>query len=286
MKHYSLSPANFGDYRDFLISRFEEIQQKNKRFSLQACANRAKISKSLLQFLFQKKRHVGLDKIPALARSLKLSADEEYFVCLMLCKSSSRNPEVQAHFEGILNRIRHQYVRVEAAEPASSTAAEKALYLNVLFMIFQTLVRLPGFQEDVGWIMENLKLPELNPEIVRTALGEVERLGFVKRDTSGRLTAGEEALWRPDPYDPSGQSVFTACAEALAELMKAPDRYRPSVYMSMALSFDEEHLLAAEKRMIELHHELVSLSIQSKNPSAVAFIGNFFLTVARLKMKN
>ena len=282
MDHYSLEPANFTDYRDFLRSRVQMLQLENKSFSLQACATRSKVSKSLLQFLFQKKRHLGLDKLPNLAKSLKLNTDEEYFVCLMLCKCSSRNPVIQSHFEKILDRIRNQYIKVESARPVLSQNSEKKLYLNSMLMILQDFLRLKGFQEDAGWIAENLNLSGVEPDYIAEMLVELQKLPSIKRDAEGRLVANEESLWQPDPYDPSGQSVFTAAAEAVAQMMKTPAVYKPSVYMSMALAFDEEQLMAAEKFMIEVHHELSRLAAISVGPTAIAYVGNFFLTVARL----
>lgn len=283
MGHYLLEPANFSDYRDFLKARFDRVREGNKKFSLQACASRAKISKSLLQFIFTKKRHIGLDKIPGLAKSLKLTSDEEYFVCLMVCKSVSRNAEIQSHFEGILNRLRHQYVKVAAAEPVNSRSNDKRLYESHLMMNMQTLIRLPDFQEDIGWIRRALQIPDLDETVIRAVLDELVRSGFVERGEDGRLVANPESLWRPDPFDPSGHSVYRAAAQSVADLLTTKGAFRPSVYMSMSLAMDEKNLLEAEKFMIEVHHKLFALSKASVHPTAVAFIGNFMLTVARLK---
>lgn len=283
MTEYTLAPANFKDYRDFLKSRFELIQEKNKRFSLQACANQSKISKSLLQFLFQKKRHLSLDKIPVLARSLKLSADEESYVYLMLCYGSAKSPEVKTHFEQVMSRIRNQHIVASKLPLPLSAKNEKDLYLNSFYMILQKLIRLPDFREDPLWIFNNLKIPDLKLEQIEKVLQDLVDLGHAKRDASGRLTITEETLWRPDHYDPTGQKVFTRGAETAAHLMQTPNVYKPAVYMSMTLAFDEENLSRAEKFMIEVHHTLAALSKKSKEPTAVSFIGNFFLTVFRLK---
>lgn len=285
MQQYSLEPANFPDYRDFFKHRFESLRSQNKHFSLQSCAKRAKISKSLLQFLLQKKRHISLDKIPDIARCLKLNLDEEYFVYLQLCKNSSRNPVVQAHFEKIMDRIRHEYVVLDEELTAFSSDNEKPLYLNSLLMILRSLVRLPDFQEDAKWIAANAHIPWADEGQIQSALDELEKKGFATRDSAGRLQPKEETLWRPDPYDPTGQSVSTVSAETVARFMKFPQLYRPSVYSTSSLSFDEENLLAVEKLMIEMHHKLMALSAASKRPTAVAYIGNFFLTVVRLGKK-
>lgn len=148
MIEYTLEPANFADYREFLKFRFETLKKNNPKFSINACAQKSKISKSLLQFIFRKKRHVSLDRFPNLAQALKLSSDEEYFVYLMICKDSSSNKEVKIHFEKILGRLRHESVRVDVKSPAENSQNFKSLYLDYLFMIIQTLTRLPEFKED------------------------------------------------------------------------------------------------------------------------------------------
>ena len=118
---YSLEPANFSDYRDFLKHRFETLQTKrSKSFSLLNCARRSKLSKSHLQFLFKKKRHLSLDKFHDLAKTLHLSKDEEYFIYLLICKNSGKSAHVKEHFEKILSRIRHETVITEIAAPAVS----------------------------------------------------------------------------------------------------------------------------------------------------------------------
>jgi len=221
--------------------------------------------------------------MPSLAKALKLSSEEEYFIYLMICKNASRNPTIQTYFEKILSRIRHESVKVTSAEPENSVTNDKNLYLNSLFMILQTLIRLKGFQEDVSWIKENLKIANLSEQKIQKTLVELEKQNFIFRDEHGKLNAKAESLWRPDPYDPSGQKVYTKAAESIAELMQTPDVYRPSVYMSMSLAMDEENLLKAEKLMINVHHQLLALSKSSKQPNAVVQVGNFLLAVARLK---
>lgn len=286
LNNCTLEPANFHDYRDFLKHRFESIKESNKRFSLLACSQRSKISKALLQFLFLKKRHISLDKFPALAKTLKLSADEEYFVYLLICKNSNSNPVIKNHFEQILSRIRHSYVQVEAASPPLSNRSEKSLYQNYLLMVLQTLVRLEEFQEDPQWILENLNIKNLDEETVKTALETLEKNDYLYRDENKKLKPHPTTLWRPDPFDPDGHGVYRRAAESVAELLKHPDIYRPSVYMAMSLAMDEKNLLAAEKYMIEVHHHLNALAKASTNPTSVVYIGNFLLALARLKPKN
>jgi uncharacterized protein (TIGR02147 family) len=282
MQNYTLEPANFSDYRDFLKHRFENLKEKNKNFSLQNCAQKSKISKSLLQFLFNKKRHISLDKIPGLAKTLKLTNDEEYFVYLLVCKNASQNPAIKTHFESILARIRHEHVQTSVAEPVRADANSKSLYQDSLFMNLQTLTKLDGFDEDPNWILENLQIKNLTKEKITATLKELEDLGFLFRDENQKLKAKPAGLWRPDPYDPTGMKVYQKAAASIAELLENPG-YRPSVYMAMSLGMDEENLLKAEKYMIEVHHHLSNLAKESKSKTSLVYIGNFLLTLARLK---
>ncbi len=282
-KMYSLEPANFNDYRDFLKYRYENIKRDSSRYSLAACARRAKISKSLLQFILKKQRHLALDRMPSLAKALKMTPDEEYFTYLLVCKNSSQNAAIQDHFEKILDRIRHEYVNVGPAEPERSTKNEKQLYLNSLFMILQAMVRLPDFREDISWIKANLLFPDLTEDKIEKGLEDLEKLRFIWRGEDGKLQAHKDALFRPDPYDPDGQRIFTKGAADIAELMRTPKVYRPSVYMTMSLGLDEENLLKAEKLMIEVHHQLSALASMSLHPTSVVQVGNFLMTLVRLK---
>lgn len=281
MLEYTLEPANYKDYRDFLKTRFENLKSQNSNFSLNFCARKSEISKSLLQFIFKKKRHLSLDRMPKLAKTLKLSSEEEYFVYLLICKNSSQNPEIQTHFENILNRVRHESVKVSIKEPIKSIKNEKELYLDTLLMVLQTLTKLKTFKEDPEWILQNLKLPDLTEQKIKLALEILEKNEFIFRGPDGKLKSMSISLWRPDPYDPSGQMVFTKGAECVANLMKKPEIYRPAVYMSMCLAYDEKGLAEVEKIMIELHHRLLDIAKNSLNPTSAVQFGNFMLTVAR-----
>ncbi len=283
MSHYSFEPAKYTDYRDFLKARFEALKAENKNFSLMNCARKSKISKALLQFLFNKKRHISLDKFPPLAKALKLTNDEEYFVYLMICQNASQNQFVKMHFEKILMRIRHEFVETETQAPTRSDQNSKSFYQDANAMFIQALVRLPEFQEDTDWILKHLPVRNLTKGKVEDTIQEMLKMGAVERDSSGRLQVKELTVWRPDPYDPTGHSVYTKAAEAMAELMQTPEAYRPSVYMSMSLAMDEKHLHETEKLMIDVHHKLCEFAKQSTKPTATVFIGNFFLTLARLK---
>lgn len=281
MKHYSLEPANYLDYREFLKARFDFLKNQSTKFSLNFCARNSKISKSLLQFIFSKKRHLSLDRMPPLAKTLKLTSEEEYFVYLMICKTANKNPVIQTHFENILNRIRHEAITTEEVAPTRSKKNEKSLYLNYHLMALLTIVRLKDFKEDPTWIKSNLLIDSLTENKIAAGLKMLEDKGYLFRDENKKLTPKTDKLWRPDVFDPTGQNVFTKGAEGIAELMQTPEKYRPSVYMSMSLSFDEKTLLEAEKFMIDVHHRLVDISSKSSERTAVAQIGNFFLTVAR-----
>lgn len=286
MNNYLLEPANYKDYRDFLFHRFEGLKQANKNFSLNYCAQKSNISKSLLQFIFKKKRHISMDRLPGLAKTLKLNSDEEYFVYLMLCKDANSNPTIKDHFEKILSRIRHEYVKNKEPEPEQEVSNHKQLYLNNLAMILHAMIKLDCFKEDPEWIIKNLNINGLTITQIQNTLKQMENLNFISRDPSGRLTSNPQKLWRPDPYDPNGFNVFKNATESLAILMKNAEIYKPSVYMSMALPMDEKYLLEAEKYMIEVHHHLVELSKKSIEPTAVAYFGNYFLTLARIKFNN
>lgn len=283
MKMYDLAPANFNDYRDFLFQRFEDLKASNPKFSINALAAKSKISKSLLQFIFKKKRHISFDKFTSLAKGLKLNDEEEAFIYMSICKDSSKNPKVKAHFESILSRIRNQNIKTEnIVEPVATNENRKSLYLNFLFMLIQSMVRLPDFKEDPQWIAEKIIDKDITKEKVESTLSELLKLGYLKRDENGKLKPLENSLWKPDPYDPTGNSVYTKAAENMADLMQNPGLYKPAVYMSMTLTFDEDTLKEAEKFMIEVHHQLCKISGQSKHRTAIAQFANFMLTVVRL----
>lgn len=275
---YTLEPANYTDYREFLKTRFENLKLSNKNFSLQACANRSGLSKSHIQFILKKQRHIALDKFPALAKALKLTSNEEYFIYLMICKNASQNPEVKNHFENIMKRIRHLHVETQKK---TSNEINGELYQNGIAMLIQSLVRLKNFQEDPEWIQKTLDINNLSPKEILKIIKHLENTKAIKRDSDGNLTAIDHDIFKPDPYNPQGFNIYTKAAEFVASLMQDPNKFSPSVYSSMSLAMDQENLLKTEKLMIETHHKICELAKKSKDPTTVAFIGNFFMTICK-----
>lgn len=250
-----------------------------------SCARRSRLSKSHLQFLFKKKRHLSLDKLPGLAKALRLSNEEEYFLYLQICKNSSRSAYVKSHFEKILSRLRHEKVVTTLPSPKPSAVSYEFLYEDALAMILHTLARLEDFQEDPTWIMSVLPIKDVTRDRIESTLKLLEEKGAFVRDSNGRLRQKEFPFWRPDPLNPRGQDVYRKGAEAVCRLLETPEVYKPSVYMLMSLAMDEERLRMAERMMIDLHHGLRALADQSVDPTATIFAGNFFMTLARLKIQ-
>lgn len=284
-QEYTLEPARYFDYRDFIKVRYESLKTKNKKFSLQAFAQKSGLSKSLIQFLLNKKRHLSLDKMPRLAQSLRLTEEEEYFVYLMVCMESSKNKRVREHFDGILTRLRNQYLPREgqSLDPRHGTSQVNAdLHGDILQLTLQAMCGLEGFQEEAEWIVQNLKIPNISVENIRAALKKLEKNEWILRDENQRIKPKGNFHFSPDPYDPNGQSVYTKTARVLAELMAEPKIYRPSIYMQLMLSMDEENLKKAELLMIEMHQRLSELAKTSTRKTAAIYFGNYMLTVARL----
>ncbi len=282
-QNYTLEPANYLDYRDFLKVRFQEIKKTKSSYSVQACAKRSGISKALLQFLLTKKRHVSLDKLPRIAKALKMTPDEENFVYLLACKNSSKNVEVREYFEQILSRYRSRFVKTDIESIAEKVESREAHYSDSLFMILQSLVNLEAFEEDPQWIVENLKIKTISKEQIARTLKELEESNTLTRNSEGRLIVASGGVYRPDARDPKGHKIYKRIAESVAELLEYPEMYRPSVYMGMALSMDEENLAKAEKFMIEVHHHLNAFAKASQKKTSVVYVGNFLMAVARIR---
>jgi hypothetical protein len=125
-------------------------------------------------------------------------------------------------------------------------------------------------------------VPNISEQEIVDGFKYLEKVGALERAPDGKLNFDSVKVWRTDVYDNDGFSVYTKGAEATAYLMQTPKVYRPSVYSSMALAMDEKNLLEAEKVMIETHHKLCKISNDSKDPTALMYIGNYLLTVLRL----
>lgn len=281
---YSLEPANYEDYRDFLYSRFKYLQAKNKGFSLLSCSKKSGVAKSHLQFLFKKERHVSLDKFAYLSRTLKLTDEEEHFTYLLISKNTSKSSIVQEHFESIMKRIRNQYIKSETTSPPNYINKNK-IYEDELAVNLKALTHLDDFKEDPKWIMENFLFPDLNEKKIKSALNKLEEKGEIKRNKMGVIvpSSKEPCVFKPDPYDINGHQLYKKAANFTSQLMDNPNKYCPSVYMTLPLPMDEDNLRKTEQLMIDVHHQVCKFSKESIKPSATIYMANFFVTLSRLK---
>jgi uncharacterized protein (TIGR02147 family) len=280
--HYKLSPANFEDYRDFLVDRYQNLKDENPVYSLQYCASKSGLSKSHIQFLFKLERHISLDKFPLLAKTLKLTDEEEYFVYLMICKNTSKNVFVQNHFEKILSRIRFYSLNVSNSPVEISNEDISDLYDKMPLVLLQTFISLSGFQEDPKWILKNFNMPNMSISSIKSLLTELEERGMAYRDHDGKLLSNDAYFHQTDPYDPNALSPYTKITNFLAELMKYPDLYKPSSYSSVNIALDENNLKKVEKLMSEMHHKISIYAEESINPTVSVYISNYFLTIGKI----
>jgi uncharacterized protein (TIGR02147 family) len=98
--------TQFDDYRDYLKSLFAKNRELNSKFSFQYCARRMGTSRGYLQQIIEKRRHLGLDNVPAVSRLFKLDSFEKEYLTFLVLYGQTKDLEIRVRFASILKGLR------------------------------------------------------------------------------------------------------------------------------------------------------------------------------------
>jgi|GEM_PF-6007165 len=159
------------DYRAFLRDVINTLCQRNARLSQRGLALRAGFkAPHLLGMILAGQRSLAADKLPALARALRLTASDEAYVGILLDLEAARSVESRA---AVLRRIQIEF---HAGLFSHMGQNGSELLRGWVPLAVRELVLLPDFTADPRWMAARLGVQE---KIVRESFEALSRLGFL-----------------------------------------------------------------------------------------------------------
>src|SRR5690606_20726431 len=94
------------DYRDFLAFVVLDDKLANRKHSFEIYRRQLGTTRSYLQLVIAKKRHISLGKIPALCRLFKLESFEKQVLTYRFLRDTAEDAEMRSYFATILASLR------------------------------------------------------------------------------------------------------------------------------------------------------------------------------------
>jgi uncharacterized protein (TIGR02147 family) len=254
----------FDNYRKYLKYFYECSKEENGKFSLRYFSRIAGFkSHSVLRQVMEGQRNLAAPSIAKFTMALKLNREEaEYFRNLVLFNQATSTEEKQIYAEEILRS--KGYKRYHSPLLAS----QYNYFSHWYFVVVRELVGLPGFKEDMEWISKEIN-PAISTSEAKTALEELEKLGLIVRDKSGKLTQADAHLETPDEVV---SSSFAKChkdfIKRAGESIDTVSREKRDI-SGVTFGMSVEAMEKIKERIHAFRKEIVDIASQHPDPNSV-----------------
>ncbi len=239
------------DFRRYLKDYYrEQKQKKGSRFSFRTFSRMAGLSSpNFLQLVMEGKRNLGPDGIHAFAKALRLNKEEtSYFENLVHFNQASTDEERNEWYRRLSTSKKYREIK----------EIEKDYFVyfsHWYYAAIRELVLLPDFKEDPDWIARKLS-PPITVREAKVALELLQKLGFLKREKSGRLAQAERNITTPREVQSLAianfhRQMMKQAAESIERTL--PDKRDIS---ALTLALSEEKFKEAKRRIQEFRREL------------------------------
>jgi uncharacterized protein (TIGR02147 family) len=185
----------YGDYRDALCDRFLLKKETDSKYSYQFLASRLNVERSYIPKVFQKKRHVALDKLIPFARALGLSAVEREYLVFLHLANVANEPELTKYVRSILRIMRRQIIDgTDRVAPVRASTSDQIFLKNWLNILIYGLVLLEDFTPDPAWMKARLGLRELQLKDIDKAWKNLLKSKLVKEENGKFIRAKTYSL--------------------------------------------------------------------------------------------
>ena len=257
------SVFEYDDYRLFLRDSYAYLKVHARHFSFRYFSKRAGFaSPNFLKLVMEGKRNLSLDSIPKFVDALKLTKSEgEFFAHLVHFSQSRTATERSAHAKRILRS--KSFRRIYPLKQA-----EFSYYACWYYIPVRELAAFPSFREDYAWIATKI-FPTIEVGEARQALCDLEALGLLRRDETGRLVQSTRTVSTENEV--SSASVIGYHREMLrkaSESIETVGRTEREI-SSACIPVSREMAQEIKKKIQDFRNEILSLASQDEAPDRI-----------------
>ncbi|MGE0764551.1 MAG: TIGR02147 family protein [Bdellovibrionales bacterium] len=274
------SVFEYDNYRDFLRDVYLSSKQNDAKFSYRYFSRIAGFqSPNFLKLVIDGQRNLASESIEKIAKALKLKKDEAlFFHHLVLLNQATSSEEKKIHTEQLLRSkvFKKIYPLKES---------EYNYYAQWYFVPIRELVSFEGFQEDPEWIAKQLN-PAITAVEAKKALVELEKLGLIRRDASGRLQQTDRNVETPNEV--ISPLIRLYHKEMLNKAGDSIDRFprEKRDISAVTITVTEGGIKKIKELIQQLRKEIIEMSSQEAGAAQVYQLGfQFFPLTEEIKKK-
>ncbi|WP_413944111.1 hypothetical protein [Bdellovibrio sp. HCB-162] len=154
------------DYRDFLAARFRHLKSVKKNFSYAIAARKTNVAQSYYKNLFRKDRHLGLENLGRVSKTLELNITEEFFLLFKLVSLLVQDTQsfdiCRKNLDAITTELKLQHKR-DTIIPKEGLELDKDINPLYFYAILH-LCDWPNFSPTVEWVRSRLFINDLTDD--------------------------------------------------------------------------------------------------------------------------
>lgn len=258
-----LNIFEYDNYRSFLKDLYASLKKEKSAFSFRFFSKQAGFrSPNFLKLVMDGKRNLSADGVGKFAKALKLNKEETNFFRNLVMLNQAGTVEEKKYCAEQL--IRHRFYK----KVYPLRQAQYDYYSNWYFIPVRELVGTVGFREDPAWIAHRL-VPPITASEAEKALKELEQLGLIKRDETGKLI-------QTDGFISTGDEVAsTSVAQFHKEMMQkgaeSIDRFPNTEreISSVTIGLSEENSRQVKELIQRFRRELLAIAGQDQKATGV-----------------
>lgn len=238
---------NYTDYRTFLIEYYTEQKRKRRNFSYRSFAQEADVAVSVYKDITSGRRNLTRNIAERYAKAMALSVNETTYFELLVDYGNNKC----AHKRSDCYR---EMLKIRVRSGLTFVGLEHYHYFSHWYNpVIRELVTLPDFQESGEWIVNTIK-GEITAHKAEESLQLLEKLGFLTRDTGGRLQQADPHI--SSEYEMASDILKNFQKEMIDRaqecLLQVPREKREVSSLTLGVSYEE---FAEIKRRIHTFKE-------------------------------
>lgn len=239
------------DYRHYLKDYYHAKKSKTgSTFSYRSFSRQAGFSSpNFLQLVMEGKRNLSRDGITRFIKGLRLKKEEARFFEHLVCFNQATNDEERNRWYKKLSTSK-RYREIREIENDQFEYFSHWYHAAV-----RELVLLPDFEEDSVWISKNLH-PPISVDEAKSSLELLQRLGFLKRDRSGKLVQAERNI--TTAREVQSLAVANFHRQMIRRAADSIERVTPDKrdISALTLAVSQDKFQEAKRRIQEFRREL------------------------------
>lgn len=229
------------NYREYLHDYFVEQKQFRKQLTHRAVLKEMGISSTgFLSNVIVGNKNLNEEMTRKLGRIINLAGRERRYLNIMVAYTQARSiEEKKKHLDRLL--------AMRATDLAHMSDNQFSIFSRWYYVYIRDLLCFFDFKDDYSALAAKLD-PPIKPEEAEAAIGDLEKLGFIKKDTDGSFRPVDNLITTGDEAHSVQLANFQLATMDMAKrsLKKHPAEMRDISFVSLTLSAESFALVKSE----------------------------------------